>query len=120
MEAYTYRWNGHVGPEDDDHIGYRPRDEITFWKENDPIRLLEEKLIEGHVLSAQAKAEIIRHIDREIADAFRFAKESPFPNVLDWKGLNYCPSAPLAEKHLRDIEAAPFDQNQPPALPAPY
>ena len=37
IEAYTYRWRGHVGPEDDDYIGYRPQSEIDLWKKNCPI-----------------------------------------------------------------------------------
>src|SRR5207249_5289224 len=37
VEAYTYRWNGHVGPEDDDWNHYRSEAEKDFWKQNCPI-----------------------------------------------------------------------------------
>ena len=44
VEAYTYRLNSHVGPEDDGFNKYRPQLEIDFWKRNCPIGLLRQKL----------------------------------------------------------------------------
>ncbi len=65
LEFYTYRWNAHVGPESDDYINYRTASEIEFWKRNDPITLLEEKLTAAGLLPEQAKHEIIAEIDAE-------------------------------------------------------
>ena len=33
LEVSTYRYSGHVGPEGDDHYGYRPKKEIEYWKQ---------------------------------------------------------------------------------------
>ena len=51
VEAYTYRWNSHVGPEDDSSNNYRTPAELEFWKANSPVLLLEEKLFEHHLLT---------------------------------------------------------------------
>jgi pyruvate dehydrogenase E1 component alpha subunit len=120
IEAYTYRWHGHVGPEDDDVLGYRPQSELEFWKANCPIVLLEEQMAASGLLVPGAKEEIISAIDAEIADAFSFAKGSPFPGSSDWHDLNYSTSSPLADRLLVDVESAEFDQNQEMTIPRPY
>src|SRR6266478_1233018 len=56
LEAYTYRWNSHVGPEDDGNNHYRPASEMQFWKDNCPIVLLAEKLESSGYLNAELKA----------------------------------------------------------------
>jgi pyruvate dehydrogenase E1 component alpha subunit len=40
IEYNTYRWLEHCGPNDDDHLGYRPEGELNKWKEKDPISIL--------------------------------------------------------------------------------
>ena len=118
IEAYTYRWNGHVGPENDDHIGYRPKEELEFWKNNDPITLLEEKMAPAGLLSDRDR--LVAEINQEIAAAFAFAKKSPFPTDADWSRLNYSSASPLADRWLQDVEAAEFNQRQADAIPGPY
>lgn len=120
VEAYTYRWYGHVGPEDDDYIGYRSIAEREAWKANCPIGLLEEQLVKQGMLTSTAKTHLIDAIDAEIVDAFDFAKSSPFPAKADWGFLNYAAESPLADRLLVDIEASAFDQNQNITIPAPY
>lgn len=120
LEFYTYRWNAHVGPEPDDHIGYRPATEIEFWKANCPIALLEEQLLPAGWLSEEQKLTMIAEIDQEIADAFQFARSSPFPTCANWEELNRSASSPLAEKLLPASTHGEFDENQPVAVLAPY
>ncbi len=120
VQAYTYRWNSHVGPEDDGVNNYRTKDEIEFWKQNCPIVLLEEQLLADGVLNAPQREEILREIDAEIKDAFDFAKSAPFPVNADWHALNYCDESPLADKLLDDAEHHVFNQNQAEAVPGPY
>jgi pyruvate dehydrogenase E1 component alpha subunit len=120
VEAYTYRWNGHVGPENDDHVGYRPQSEIEFWKSNDPIVLLEERMTEAGLLDTAGRERLAAEIDLELADAFAFAKKSPFPSEADWKRLNYSAASPLADQLLQDVEAAEFNQRQADTIPGPY
>ena len=91
-----------------------------FWKANCPILLLEEQMAAGGLLLPGAKEAIINEIDAEIADAFSFAKSSPFPGQADWHDLNYSTSSPMADRLLADVESAEFDQNQDMTIPRPY
>jgi acetoin:2,6-dichlorophenolindophenol oxidoreductase subunit alpha len=120
VEAYTYRWNGHVGPEDDDYIGYRDPAEIAFWKRHCPIRMFEEKLLASGVLSDTRCREISRAADEEVDDAFRFAKESPPPQAPSLEALNAPNSTPVADRLLRDEDHAQFNGGQDELVPGPY
>ena len=42
VEVETYRYCGHVGPEDDDHYNYRPDTERQEWLDRDPIKALRD------------------------------------------------------------------------------
>lgn len=75
LEFLTYRWKEHVGPADDFHLGYRTRNEAEPWYERDAVR------IAGDAIPAHARTAIIEDVDREIADAFSFAEQSPFPDL---------------------------------------
>ena len=120
LEAYTYRWNGHVGPESDDVNEYRPIEEIQFWKDNCPIALLEEKLLQAGHLSAELKTTIEAEIAAEIAENFRFAKQSPFPSETPWRVLNWDERSPMADQLLATPAFSGFDQHQPDAKLEPY
>jgi pyruvate dehydrogenase E1 component alpha subunit len=120
VEAYTYRWNSHVGPEDDGVNNYRSAEEMAFWKENCPIRLLQEKLLESGQLSASDVERLEGEAAQEIAECFRYAKESPFPNAPDWKSVNWSSESPVADKLLGTQSGGEFDQFQSDARLAPY
>lgn len=120
IQAYTYRWYGHVGPEDDDYIGYRTKSEVESWKANCPIALLEERLFEAGTMTESTLHALVADIDAEISEAFRFAKDSPVPDDPDWTQLNYSASSPVADRLLGRSEPDQFDQNQDEAIPGPY
>lgn len=120
LEAYTYRWSSHVGPEDDNHVGYRMPGELEYWKENCPIALMEEVLMSERILTTETKSRYIESIDSDIKEAFKFAKESPFPPDPNWLALNTCLESPLADQLLVDTEQLGFNENQPEAVPGPY
>lgn len=73
LEVKTYRWREHVGPGEDFHLGYRTPEEARPWKEADPLPRLAAQLPEGE------RAVIERAVEAEVAEAFAFAKASPFP-----------------------------------------
>jgi TPP-dependent pyruvate/acetoin dehydrogenase alpha subunit len=77
LEAMTYRWNEHVGPGTDWHLGYRNQAEFNVWKSKDPVHLL------GQELDPDLKARIDLEIEEEIRDAIAYAEESAFPPVSD-------------------------------------
>ena len=120
VETYTYRWNAHVGPEDDDYLNYRPAEELEFWKRNCPILLLEEQMRANGLISEANKENIIAEINAEIRDAFEFARNSPFPNISNWIELNYSTSSPMADKLLVETDLAEFNENQAYSIPGPY
>lgn len=120
IEAFTYRYNSHVGPEDDGYIGYRSQEEMAYWKLNDPIKLLEEKLGSNSKLSEKLKETILGEIKVEIADAFKYAKESNWPSISDWPAVNSHAHSPLADALLREFSSAEFNQNQTDHIPGPY
>ncbi|CEK17781.1 pyruvate/2-oxoglutarate dehydrogenase complex, dehydrogenase component alpha subunit [Chthonomonas calidirosea] len=74
LECLTYRWKEHVGPGDDFHVGYRSLDELQPWLEKDPLRALAQQL------EPTLRCAIETEIEQEIASAFTFAEESPWPN----------------------------------------
>lgn len=73
LEAMTYRWNEHVGPGTDWHLGYRDEAEFDAWKAKDPVIAL------GKELDPDLKARIDSEIEEELRDAIAFAEASPFP-----------------------------------------
>ena len=117
LEAYTYRWNGHVGPEDDSHINYRTDEEIQFWTEHCPIKLLEQHYPDQWALSG---AEDVEAIDAEIAAAFAFAKASAWPTVENWRDENHNGASPRADQLLPEIAPKEFDRQQDETIPGPY
>jgi TPP-dependent pyruvate/acetoin dehydrogenase alpha subunit len=120
VEAYTYRWNSHVGPEDDGANKYRPEEEMQFWRDNCPIVLLEETLRAAGLLSASTKDLMEREIAAEIDENFRFAKSSPFPMRADWAAMNWNPASPEADRLLGTSFESDFDHSQPEARLEPY
>ncbi len=122
LETFTYRWKGHVGPEDDDDVGYRSPDELAYWKRNCPIALLENAMTNAGYLEESEKTEIIKIVDKEIAGAFDFAQLSRFMEEVDWYDQNYSTDSPLADKLLVEIDANDneFNISQPETRPAPY
>lgn len=79
LEFLTYRWREHCGPNYDDHLGYRPADEVAMWKAKDPL-LAFEKRWTGSIpesVFADVRTDVMRRID----EAVLFAKKSPFPDV---------------------------------------
>jgi TPP-dependent pyruvate/acetoin dehydrogenase alpha subunit len=120
VEAYTYRWNSHVGPEDDGANCYRTAEEMQFWKDNCPIVLLEEKLRDAGLLADATLAAWEQEIHTEIEENFRFAKSSPFPGQADWSAMNWNTASPEADRILGASFDSDFDHSQPEATLAPY
>lgn len=73
LECLTYRWREHVGPNEDYDQNYRSVSEREPWLVGDQIPRL------AAMLPAQTRARIDAEIEASIADAVRFAEESPFP-----------------------------------------
>ena len=80
IEATTYRWKGHVGPDCDYEKGCRPRAELMEWMERCPIKGFREYLLDSGVLAEEELSRIRNNIEKEIDEAVAFAKNSPLPS----------------------------------------
>jgi pyruvate dehydrogenase E1 component alpha subunit len=120
VEAYTYRLNSHVGPEDDGFNKYRPQREIDFWKRNCPIGLLRQKLEKLGWIDDGEVSRMESEIAAEIAECFAFAKNSPFPSEANWHSRNFSNATPVADALLAEVESTDFNPSQGEAKLAPY
>ncbi|MBT3667665.1 MAG: thiamine pyrophosphate-dependent dehydrogenase E1 component subunit alpha, partial [Opitutae bacterium] len=80
LEFETYRWLEHCGPNEDDHLGYRPEQELQMWKEKCPIKRTRKHLLDEGLVSESELVSIQKTIESEIHKAFQFARSSPAPN----------------------------------------
>ena len=87
MEIDTFRFIEHCGPNNDDHLKYRNKDEILYWHKKDQIKYLESYLFKKKYLNQSLKKKIIENIKFEIDKAFIFAENSNFPKKSEL--LNY-------------------------------
>jgi len=86
IEFDTYRFRSHSGPKEDSHLGYRSETEVNTWKNQCPLKVFEKKLLDQGTLNSEIKEAMESKIEAEIAYAFTFAEESPFPEFdLDYE-----------------------------------
>jgi pyruvate dehydrogenase E1 component alpha subunit len=78
IECRTYRYVGHH--EGDPGTDYRTREEITAWKERDPIELLSRHLVAAEKVSPAALDRIEQAASAKVASAVEFAENSPWPS----------------------------------------
>jgi pyruvate dehydrogenase E1 component alpha subunit len=76
VEAITYRFRGHsmADPEE-----YRTKEEVTLWRERDPLPVFGALLEEEGVVDAVARAQIDEQAIARVDAAVEFAESSPFP-----------------------------------------
>ena len=73
LACKIYRWREHVGPAEDFDAGYRRREDVQPWLDNDQVEVV------GQRLPAPDRIHIDAMVEAEIADAIEFAEQSPFP-----------------------------------------
>jgi len=79
MEARTYRWRGHVGPDPNYDVGVKRRDELKEWLPKDPIARARREALDLGV-DEDALASIEREVEREVEDAILWAAKQPEPD----------------------------------------
>lgn len=79
VEFTTYRHREHCGPNFDTDLNYRSEKEVKDWFEKCPIQSSIQKLFEKKRLNQQQLQEFESSIQKEIEEAFAFAKASSFP-----------------------------------------
>ncbi len=78
LEARTYRTRPHAEGMRD--AGYRTAEEIAEWRARDPITLLREGSVARGIATDGDFDQIDEEIKAIVADALKFATESPFPD----------------------------------------
>jgi pyruvate dehydrogenase E1 component alpha subunit len=78
IEAKTYRFYNHHGVQ---NLGlkYRSDDEVSEWKERDPIFSFEARMIEAGQATAADFEDVWAQLRADIDTAIQFAEESPLP-----------------------------------------
>ena len=79
LELFTYRWLEHCGPNRDDDLNYRNKEELKKWLRKCPIKKLEKKMLNDKKINQKLILHYKKSIIREINIAFSFAKKSKFP-----------------------------------------
>ena len=82
MEFKTYRFRGHVGPDDNiqgNHMDIRPKAEIEQWMRRDPITTFERYLTENDCLEFHSLKRLREEAEKEVRAALGYAKESSRP-----------------------------------------
>src|SRR6185295_18383362 len=78
LECKTYRFFDHVGIRGMG-VSYRTDQEVLEWRKRDPIELLESRLAEMGIMSADEAKAVHEATRAEALDAITFAENSPFP-----------------------------------------
>lgn len=73
IETLTYRWRGHVGPEEDAVLGYRSQEEIDSWVARCPVDRV------APLVPETRRREFAERFLAECDAALEFARTSPFP-----------------------------------------
>lgn len=82
LEYSTYRFRGHVGPDDNIqgmHTDIRSLEEIEMWKLKDPLVRLELFLINRRIALPEEIAEIKVNVEKKVLAAHEKAKKSAWP-----------------------------------------
>lgn len=81
VECKTYRWQGHHVGDPATYRARRSETEKEEWMARCPIDCLKDKCIELNHVKLEDFKTIEDDVDKEIAGAVEFAKESPYPDV---------------------------------------
>ncbi len=79
IEARTYRWKTHVGPETDIEKGFREKEEVKEWIKKCPVEKFKKDVLSNNLLNKENLKEIEDRVVNEINKAVEFALTSPYP-----------------------------------------
>ena len=86
LEVRTYRYKGHSVS---DPARYRTKEEVQSYKDRDPIKMTESKILDNKIASEAEIKKIKDKIKQEIDEAIKFAEESNFPDPSELYTDNY-------------------------------
>jgi pyruvate dehydrogenase E1 component alpha subunit len=77
LEMKTYRYKGHSIS---DPGKYRSKEEVEEYREKDPIQQLKKSILYNSIASAAELNTIDERVNQVVAEAVKFAEESPWPD----------------------------------------
>lgn len=90
IEAFTYRWRGHVDWRDDTDVGVcRSSEDLSSWKKFDPISTLKSKLYACDPAIESTINEYSMYLQELIGDCWEFAVNSDYPSTEQLLGTVY-------------------------------
>ncbi len=79
LEAYTYRWKGHVGHRDDIDVGVKRGDQLTAWKERDPIKRLFSAMEKNGFYTKEEFQKLLIQVQEKIDNDWNRAESASYP-----------------------------------------
>ena len=79
LEAFTYRWRGHVGHREDIDVGVKRGDELKSWKLRDPIQRLLNSMIAKEIYTQDEFDQLSNSIQIKINNDWLKAESSEYP-----------------------------------------
>lgn len=90
LEAVSYRFRGHVGPNEDIDVGvHRRMDDVEAWKKRCPIKRLSAAMENGGVLTQGDVNEQLKAVTDQVRAAVERAKSAPYPDESALLGFVY-------------------------------
>jgi TPP-dependent pyruvate/acetoin dehydrogenase alpha subunit/pyruvate/2-oxoglutarate/acetoin dehydrogenase E1 component len=100
LQVHTYRFNGH-SPADPEHERGRKDEKAWARREQDPIKVFENKYIDNGVFTEDELKEARKEVLAAVKESVEFADKSPMPPVELAKELEF-PDAPDTDYNLRE------------------
>jgi pyruvate dehydrogenase E1 component alpha subunit len=92
LEIRTYRYKGHSVS---DPARYREKDEVKSYQERDPVKVTERTILNNGIATQEEIKAIKDSVKKEIAEAAKFAEESPYPDGEELYADNYSQPYPF-------------------------
>lgn len=86
LELKTYRYKGHSVS---DPANYRTKDELSEYKDQDPVKQTENKIITQKIATLEEIDQIKQKIKDIVSKAYKYADESPLPDPTELYTDNY-------------------------------
>jgi TPP-dependent pyruvate/acetoin dehydrogenase alpha subunit len=79
LEAFTYRWRGHVGHREDIDVGVKRGDDLKQWKQRDPIQRLLNSMIDSRIFSQEEFDHMSTTVEIKINTDWDLALNASYP-----------------------------------------
>lgn len=78
LEAFTYRWRGHVGHREDNDVGVKRSDDLKAWKLRDPIQRLVLSMFASDYFTEKEYGLLLEEIQEKVESDWLLAEKAPF------------------------------------------